>query len=65
MKKLSKEELARVVRELDECPALVRWVAESREENRVQLEACSADDFRTLQGENHSLKQILDKVPDR
>lgn len=61
MKKLSKEELARVVREINESPALVKWFRESREENRDHLEWCSEDEFQGLQGENNSLKQILDK----
>lgn len=64
MKKLDRDHLARVTRELDECPALVAWLRDSREENRILLEGCKADDVGPLQGQNSSLNQILDKVPD-
>jgi hypothetical protein len=63
MKKLSKDELARVVREMEECPALVRWIRDSRIENHEHLDGCAEADFKHLQGQNDSLNQILDKVP--
>jgi hypothetical protein len=63
VRKLERDELARVVRELDDSPALVRWLADSRDENRVLLEGSPAQDLPGLQGQNNSLNQILDKVP--
>ena len=63
MKQLNREDLARIVRELDDTPTLVRWLLDSREENRVMLEEAPTPDVPGLQGENKSLNQILDKVP--
>lgn len=53
-----------VTRELDECPALVRWLKESRDENRVLLEGSPIQDLPSLQGQNSTINQILDKVTD-
>lgn len=64
MKKLESDELARVVRELDEAPAVVRWILDSREENRVLLEGAPMEDVPELRGQNKALNQILDKVPE-
>ena len=63
MKQLNREDLARIVRELDDTPTLVRWLLDSREENRVMLEEAPMQDLPAIQGENKSLNQILDKVP--
>ena len=63
MKQLNREDLARIVRELDDTPTLVRWLLDSWEENRVMLEEAPMQDLPAIQGENKSLNQILDKVP--
>lgn len=63
MKQLAnKDFLHRVVRELDECPALKRWLIESREENRELLEAGPVEDVAELRGQNKTINQILDKA---
>lgn len=65
MKQLSdKDQLHRVVRELDECPAVKRWLVESREENRGLLEGCGPEDVKHLQGQNSTINQILAKDTD-
>lgn len=64
MKHLDRDQLARVVRELDESPTLVRWLVESRDENHTLLDGCSSEDLGRLQGQNTSINQMLDKVPD-
>ena len=63
MKKLSNEGLPRVVRELCESPALIRWFQESEQELYKVLARCSASDFQEVQGQLHSITQVLDKVP--
>jgi hypothetical protein len=64
MTNLDPRELAAVTRELDDSPHLVKWLQQSRELNRDQLEAADdAGEFKYLQGQNSSLKQILDKLP--
>jgi hypothetical protein len=65
VQQLDAHELARVIRELGECPALVRWIFNSREENRGYLEGAPPEDLKDLQGQNKTLNQILDKVPDK
>jgi hypothetical protein len=65
MKQLNKEEFARIRRELDEAPALVRWFRESRDENRVLLEGSPIQDIPGIQGENKTLNEVLNKIPKR
>lgn len=64
MKKLDRDGMARVVRELDECPALKRWLWESRQELWEQISGCGEKDFKSLQGEISTINQVLDKVPE-
>jgi len=62
MKQLDRDHLARVTRELDECPALKQWLVESRTENREYLEACPLEEALHLQGQNSTINQVLDKA---
>ena len=65
MKQLNKEELHGVIRDIDEAGCLVKWLAESRDENRQYLEAAPIADVPRLQGENTAINQILDKLTEK
>ena len=65
MKQLNTEMNRRVIRDLAESGPLLQWLAESREQNRNELELISnPEEIARLQGENRAIKIILDKVPD-
>ena len=64
MKHLGPEANKAVIRELDECPAIVRWLVGSRDENRVLLEETKSEALAGIQGENKSINQMLDKRTD-
>lgn len=62
MKQLSKEQLSGVARDINESPSLVKWLRDSRDENRINLETASPETVKGLQGENTALNQMLDKL---
>jgi hypothetical protein len=65
VKQLSAGEDPRVIRDLDEATQLIKWLRDSVEENRAELEVITEPVYiYRLQGENRALNKILDKVPE-
>lgn len=64
MKQLNQNGNQRVIRDLDGVPNLIKWIFDSREENRAQMEQeTERDEILRLQGENRVLNIMLDKIP--